>query len=232
MKQRLVLALSLAGAAVLVAVGVIAFQFGRIDPSPPSLRDDPDDTIPGEILYTSGQSCVTRADASGDARQEICFSTLLYIGPFAWVDPNTIRVWWQGAIADVDLATGARTPVSTTGTAAEKFPIRPPVSPLGEWVIVDRGDIYVVNAAGQEKIASFDIGNTWLEPLLWSPDGEWLLLRWQPPRGRDAELWVISRDGSKRGTLATDVQGNWVAWTIEGVGATPSIEELFGTAAR
>lgn len=232
MKQRLIIAAALGGVAILVAVVVIAFQFGRIDPSPPSLRDTPNASIRGEILYTSSQSCVTRADASGLSRQEICFPALLYTGPFAWVDATTIRAWSQGIVADVDLLTGARTPVSTTGTGIEKYPPRPPVSSSGETVLVDRGDLYLVSAGGQQKIASFDIGDTWLEPILWSPDDEWLLVRWQPPRDRDSELWIVSRDGSVKGTIATDFQGNWAAWRIDGVGATPAVDEVFGPVSR
>lgn len=232
MKPRLAIAATFAGAAVLVAVALIAFQFGRIDPSPPSLRDTPNASIPGEILYTSGQSCVTRADASGLNRQEICYPALLYIGPFTWVDANTIRTWSQGVVADIDLTTGARTPVPTSGTGIEKYPSRPPVSPAGDTVLVDRGDLYLVSVEGQQKIASFDIGDTWLEPILWSPDGEWILVRWQPPRDRGSELWIISRDGSVKGTLATSFEGNWAAWRIDGVGTAPSVDEMFGAAAR
>ena len=231
MKQRLTIAAALGGVAILVAVAVIAFQFGRIDPSPPSLRDTPNANIPGEIVYMSDQTCLTRAAASGEAREEICHASLLYIGPFAWIDSNTIRTWSQGVIADIDLDTGVRTPISTSSTGFEKYPPRPPVSPSGETVITDRGDIYVVGSGGNTKIASFDIGDTWMEPILWSPDGKWILIRWQPPRDADSELWVISRDGTVKGTLARDFQGNWAAWRIEGVGTTPAPDEMFTTAA-
>lgn len=232
MKSRLAIAATFAGVAVLVAVALVAFQFGRIDPSPPSLRNTPAPSIPGEILYTSGQSCLTRADASGANRHEICYPALLYIGPFTWVDANTIRTWSQGVVADIDLRTGARTPVSKSGSGIEKFPLRPPVSSAGDTVLVDRGDLYLVSAGGQQKIASFDIGDTWLEPIVWSPDGKWILVRWQPPRGRESELWIVSRDGSVKGTLATNFEGNWAAWRIDGVGTTPTVDEMFGAAAR
>lgn len=225
MKERLVIAAALGGLAVLALVVIIVFQFGRHDPSPPSLEKHPNPAIPGEILYVGRQNCLVRAAASGAERREVCIPAMPYFEPFAWPEPEAIRVWSRGEIVRVDLETGA---VTGTGVSATqyRYPERPPVSVKGERATSEGGDLVIVTTAGREKVASFDIGSRWMEPILWSPDGNWIVIQWYPPRGDRSELWIVSRDGSVRGTIADDASSPWVAWRIEGVGFTPSLEEI------
>mgnify|MGYP003379564532 CR=1 FL=1 len=51
MKTRLYVAAVLGGLALLIAVALVVFAFGRHNPSPPSLQDNPRPEIPGQILY-------------------------------------------------------------------------------------------------------------------------------------------------------------------------------------
>jgi hypothetical protein len=219
-KARLAIAGTLAGLAILAAVVVVAFQFGRVDPSPPSLLDRPNPAIPGEILYQEHEGCLVRATASGAGRAEVCSAAVFYYGPFYWVDTETVLVFGGQEIIELDLATGETSSAGIPGSQYV-YPERPPVSVRGERATAEGGTLYAVSSGGRQEITSFDVGSRWIEPVLWSPDGDWLVVQYYPPRGSDSELWIVSRDGETRGTLTDEAIGSWVAWRIEGIGATP-----------
>jgi hypothetical protein len=224
-RERLIIVGVLAGLALLTGVVFVAFQFGRVDPSPPSLEDTPDRRIPGEILFQSRDGCLTRAYASGDAREELCLPSVVYLEPFAWRELHAIETWNRGEYIRIDLAT--LTSERVPGVWRQLYPQRPPISANGETAVTENGgDITIVSDTGRETIASFDVGDRWVQPLLWSPDGEWLLVEWYPRSSNGSELWVVSRDGSIQGTLATGVRGTWVGWWIDGVGGSPSREDI------
>jgi hypothetical protein len=99
MRQRAIVAAVLCGLVAIVAVPVLIFQFGRHDPSPPSLEDKPRPEIPGEVLFFDEDGCVVRARASGE-RVEIatCDVPTNPASFVTWIDGETIAVAqsWPG----------------------------------------------------------------------------------------------------------------------------------------
>ena len=95
------------------------------------------------------------------------------------------------------------------------------LSPRGERIDYDRdGSIYRVSDGERAKIVDFDSRNHERPSLVtWSPDGEWLLLRYKD------ELWIVKRDGSVRGTLAkTRPWPQEASWWIDGHGYLPRLD--------
>lgn len=235
MKQRLIVAAALGGLAVLAAVVVAVLQFGRVDPSPPSLVDNPNPAIPGEILYFDNFGCAVRIQASGASQLKDCGEG--FRGPvfFGWVDATTIA-WWEGdRLVEMDMETGERTPRTDIDVSRRRFPERPGFSVNGESAVAEGGRLYVLHRDGtREEIASFDVGSRWIQPMLWSPDGNWLLVQWYPPRGAGAELWIVSRDGQTRGTIVEDGEGfpDPVGWWIDGQGGTPDFDAIVAPASN
>lgn len=229
MTQRLVVAAILAGLAALAAVVVVVLQFGRVDPSPPSLVDNPNPAIPGEILYFDNFGCAVRIQASGARRSTTCGDQ--FRGPisFGWVDAETIA-WWEGdRLVQMAIATGERTVRTDVDLSRRRFPERPGFSVNGEGAVAEGGRLYILRRDGsREEIARFDVGSRWIQPLLWSPDGNWLLIQWVPPRGDGPELWIVSRDGRTRGTIVEAGAGlpEPVGWWIDGHGGTPRFQDI------
>ena len=219
MKRRAYVAAIFAGIAAVAVLVVLLLGPGRFDPSPPSLQRDPVPEIPGEILYIDRDDCIVRAKASGLDREQVrC------VGPdvnnVSWLTDTTIgyatfgpgRPVWN----EVDLSTGKT-------TVTNRFPQPEPPNPVsvkGERIDFDReGSVYRVTDGERTKIFDFD-GPEYQRPWLvtWSPDGEWLLLRYRE------ELWIVSRDGSVQGTLArTRDHPQNASWRIEGHGYLPRI---------
>lgn len=225
-KARFVIAaavVSLASVAVLV---LVVLEFGLRRPSPPSLTKNPDVSIPGEILYRSDVACLIRAPASGASpREEICLPIMDRYGPMSWVEERTVVLAGGPEVAAFDLDTGRQ--VAVPPGIVTPDPMKPvidgSVAPSGDMAIIDeQGRVYVISGTTKTQIADFDVERWELWVVLWSPDSNWLLLRYQPPRGDDSELWIVSRDGKTKGTLARDQwRGEWASWRIEGVGVTP-----------
>ena len=218
MRSRLYVAAIFAGVAAVAVLVVVVFVAGRFDPSPPSLVDRPVPSIPGEILYVDDDGCIVRARASGERRERVkCIGDALSI--VAWVDADTIGYAVgrpdQGWV-ELDLATGEE---RTVDAFARPGP-PDPVSPRGERVeITDDGSVYRLTGGERTKIFDFD-GPEHRRPWLvtWSPDGEWVLLRYND------ELWIVSRDGSVKGTLAqTRPWPSEGSWWIDGHGYRPSV---------
>lgn len=226
MRARLAVAGTIGGLAAVVVLVVLVLKFGQHHPSPPSLADHPNAAIPGQLLYADDHDCLVRVAASGAEREQVYCPG----GPVlevTWVDGHTAA--FAGAAkpgqptwTQIDLSTKIPT---ETGRAAT-FPPPDEVSVKGERVnIASNGDIYVFANGTRTKIASFDVPE-YGEPMLvtWSPDGGWLLLLYQPRKGNHAELWIVSRDGSIKGTVADDVRawgGPFASWWIDGAGFLP-----------
>lgn len=233
MRERLAIAGALGGIAVLAAVVFVVFQFGRVDPSPPSLVENPNPAIPGEILYIDNANCLVRAAASGASRTVTCAEELRIPSAFAWVDGDTIAFWEVNALYELDLDTGERRRRTDVTGDDQRFPDQPGFSVNGEQAVTEGGTLYVIGRDGsREKVASFDVGSRWIQAVRWSPDGRWIIVQWYPPRDSGSELWIVSRDGKTRGTLVDE--GIWfpfaLGWWIEGVGGEPQLEDIVALA--
>lgn len=233
MRERAVVVSVLAAIALLAIVVLVVFRFGRHDPSPPSLEDDPVAAIPGQILFADKEGCIVLAAASGAEREQLyCSAEVSWL---SWIDEDTVAFSDYGKApttgrTEIDLAT--RETHATTNPTQFKTEVRESVN--GEIATVEySGAVYVSSGGTRTEIADFDVPENWGPTFVtWSPDGEWMLLQYTGPKDDASELWVVSRDGSVRGTLATGVQG-WgpqtVSWWIDGKGYLP---ELFAQASR
>ncbi|MGD9889774.1 MAG: hypothetical protein AB7R89_14530 [Dehalococcoidia bacterium] len=219
MTARLAVAGVIAGVAAVLVLVVVVVIAGRFDPSPPSLQRHSVPAIPGEILYVDTDGCIVRARASGESRERV---TCVTDEPaaVAWVDADTIgflagrpgQTW-----TELDLKTGEE-------RLTALYPQHQPPnaeSVRGEGIdIDDDGSVYRVNGDERTRIFDFD-GPEHRRPqfVTWSPDGDWILLRYEE------ELWIVSRDGSIRGTLASTrpfpYEGSW--W-IDGHGSLPRLD--------
>jgi hypothetical protein len=217
-RSRLYVAAVFVGVAAVVVLVVVVFLAGRFDPSPPSLVDRPVVAIPGEILYVDDDGCIIRARASGERRERVkCIGDALSI--VTWVDADTIGYGMgrpDQAWVELDLATGEE---RFSDAFARPGP-PDPVSPRGERIDIDAdGSVYRLSGAERTKIFDFD-GPEHQRPwfVTWSPDGEWILLRYKD------ELWIVSRNGSVKGTLAsTRPWPNEGSWWIDGHGYRPAV---------
>jgi len=91
MRTRLYVAAVIAGLALLVITVIVVANYGRHDPSPPSLRDDPNLAIPGSIIFLDEKQCILRAVASGAGIEEVyCLSRNDYPSEIYFVDDTTI----------------------------------------------------------------------------------------------------------------------------------------------
>lgn len=219
MKTRLTVAGIIAGVAAVLVLVVIVVIAGRFDPSPPSLQSRPVPAIPGDILYVDQDGCIIRARASGETRERV---TCVTDGPNAisWVDGDTIGFAsgrFGQAWTELDLQTGDE---RTSGLSPQRQPPNV-VSVRGEHIDIDgEGSVYRIDGGERTKLFDFD-GPRSRRPqfVTWSPDGDWILLRYEE------ELWIISRDGSIQGTLAsTRPWPNESSWWIDGHGYLPRID--------
>jgi len=213
----------LAGVA-LIAVGVMLF--GSRSPSPPSLTNNPRPEIPGEILFRDESQCVAYAPASGGTPVKVsCTDT--NPAPIAWIDAKTVAVVRNG-----DDGPTMHLVAVPTGEEQAKEPVPPflakpgnaePVSSRGERARVDaRGRLFIASGGREAEVANFDTQESRLRPVLWSPDGEWLLLYYTPPRDfARNELWIVRRTGKDAGLFYRGTAEPYASWRIDGVGITP-----------
>jgi hypothetical protein len=233
MRARLYVAAVLAGLAALVITILVVINYGRHDPSPPSLRDNPNPAIPGRIIYLDEDQCIIRIDASGAGPEEevYCLSRNEYVSGLYYVDPGTIlftRADYAGLrLFELDIEARA-----VRDLGALPAPTKPvdtgAVSPTGEEVFGEYdGRIVLLKDGTRTTIADFDTndygGPT---PVTWSPDGAWILLRYWG-RSNEMELWIISKDGQARGTLTKHASGSPASWLIEGTGTYPPLPESY-----
>lgn len=226
MKSRLAVVATFAGVAALILLAVVVWKFGQKDPSPPSLTKAPNQAIAGDVLYIRDE-CIVRASASGASKQTVSCPAPDAV---SWIDADTVSYWrydfGDTSVVDVDLTTRAETTVPGSSDKFELKPSKPsyPVSPRGESVSFDKdGSLYrsTPGETGRVLIFEYD-GPDSRRPefITWSPDGEWVLLYYA---GRDydrGELWIVRRDGTASGTLATGV-GRSASWWIDGSGYLP-----------
>jgi len=235
MRARLYVVGALGGLAALAVAVVVVLAFGRHDPSPPSLEDEPNPAIPGEILYLDRDGCFVRVAASGASRQRLaCAVPGFGTDSLYWLDDTTagvVRYSPSGpTLHKVDLKTGV---VEQTGTPIRVDQKPPPFGPYsgafapdGTFAAFDEdGKLFVQQGGARVEVADFDTPE-YNQPqvVLWSPDSQWMLVTYYGPHDDGPELWVISRDGATQGTLAKDLSyGNAVAWRIEGAGVQPAL---------
>ena len=229
MRTRLYVAAVLAGLALLVITVIVVASFGRHDPSPPSLRDDPNPAIPGSIIYLNEEQCIIRATASGTTSEEVyCLSRNDYPSDIYYVDDTTILFTRYDSRGPVlfELDTETRT-IRDLGShpPATKPAETGLVSPAGEEVFAEYdGRIVILEDGTRTTITEFDTreyGGP--SPVTWSPDGQWILLRYWART--HPELWIVSRDGATSGTLTKDASGSPASWFILGAGTYPPLPE-------
>ena len=230
-RPQLFVAAVFAGFAVLALLSVLIFQFGRHDPSPPSLQDTPNPAIPGEVLYLGNNQCITRIDASGANKREIgCPGRLDYL---VRLDERTIVYGVYGPAGapatQRDLVSGQESVYPTTVT-----PDRMPVfgyysseqrSVMGEYITVDPdGSVYRSKSTepGRTRIFDCDCAEYRTPQFFtWSPDGQWVMLTYWNNNKPEQELWILARDGSFAGTLTAAGHNASPSWYIEGKGVLP-----------
>jgi len=229
MKERAIVAVGLALVVVVAALVVVIFRYGVARPSPRSLRDSPRPEIPGEIVYASSDNCVVRLAASGATEpQETCSTRIRGLYRLQWADEGSVTFESIGTPFLLDLLTGEIEALEPPDDDAIPWK-DPEVAPSGERATVDRdGKVFVSSGSERTEIADFE-GPGWrIRVALWSPDSLWLALIYTPPRGDyyTEELWILSRDGSIKGTLAKDLWGGLaLSWRVDGVGVTPDYSE-------
>lgn len=231
MRTRLYVAGVLAGVAVVLVLAFVVLEFGISHPSPPSLRDHPHDEIPGSILYFDNTGCVVDAAASGrSANRVYCPPAATgYSDTLTWIDEKTFAYAVMEPMAKlpagqwikVDIATKRETP--GTAMASPQMQVVNMSSVRGEQISFDP-DGYLYRVSGGDRIRIYKLpsgngGGGQVGFMTWSPDGDWFLLRYYPK----SELWIVSRDGSVAGTLASNVRGGG-SWLIPGVGILPPVD--------
>lgn len=242
MKTRLYAAGVIGGVAALAMTLVVVFAFGRHNPSPPLLKDNPRPEIPGRILYTDRDGCFIVAQASGAGEERLACSQ--QFGPigqeFWWDGADTVRWVYRvgpndGRIYQTNIRTGEQKDTGETYNAPE-FPLKPGFpggpdvfgcieGPDGTGACVNKdGDLVMVRDGANNEVASFDLPEYNIPNVkAWSPDSQWVVLEYYPRRAQGPELWIVKRDGSVRATLVKDnTTFTRVAWQIEGVGVWPT----------
>ena len=233
MRQRAIVAAVLSGLVAIIAVPLLIFAYGRHDPSPPSLDDDPIAAIPGVVLFFDEDGCVVEVEASGARRSILTCDVPTSPASFLTrIDAERIAVAQSHPgpqasfdVTVVNLATGGQTTARVSVTDVG-FPFGPSnqESVHGERVSVSvHGAVTLLAGTEKRVIKDFDVPE-YRGPqfLTWSPDGEWMLLSYY---GEDEqELWVLARDGETAGTLAGGLRQPVVSWYIEGLGAWPKVE--------
>lgn len=229
-RDRLMVAAVFLGLSALAVTVVLVFAFGRHDPSPPSLRDNPNPNIPGEVIYLGTNNCIMRIAASGESNREIfCPGRVDYL---ARLDERTIVYGVYGPSGSPatqrDLVTGQET-LFPAGVTPDKLAVpyggAEQRSVLGDYITVDPdGSVYRSNSTEQGRTRIFDCDCAdYHTPqfLMWSPDGEWVMFSYWNDREPRQELWIIARDGSFAGTLVTGSANASASWFIQGKGLLP-----------
>ena len=220
----------IAGLGLMAALAFVLLGPGRFDPSPPSLADNPDPAIPGQIAYLGWDNrCVRLVDASGANDRELsCPSG--YYDFVAFLDARTVAVaGYKGernpAWIAIDIETAKQTELGTHPAPEPFFPD----PTLGERVRVDDdGDVLAVEPDGSTRVIYEASYPEYYRPtpITLSPDGEWLLLQYSGPRANGIELWIVAMDGHMAGTVTDDATWGSIAasWWIDGFGAAPQID--------
>ncbi len=236
MRGRLYVAGVLAGVTAVLVLAIVVLEFGISHPSPPSLRDTPRDQIPGSILYLDDRGCVVAAAASGRKADQIScpLASTGYMDTVIWIDDRTFAYAVMEPMAKqptwqwirVDLATKLETTWPATVTQPTPSALDP-VSPRNERISFDPDGYLYRTSSGGDRVRIYKLpagdgaSGGQFAFVTWSPDSNWFLLRYYPK----GELWIISRDGSIAGTLASNVRGGG-SWLIPGVGILPTLDYI------
>lgn len=212
----------IAGVAAVIVAAVVLLRIGIEDPSPPSLAETPNPAIPGDILYADRDNCLILARASGESRRQVaCLAVpirLLYIldaARIAYVDAAT----YPEVLVVVDVATGRELERRPFDPAANPLPA---AAPDGTRLTERPNRAFDLIRDGRIVSTLTFETDTWnLQVAGWSPDSQWVAITYYPPRTGKPELWLIARDDAIRGTLAENVGGSPIAWSIDGVGSWP-----------
>ncbi|MCC6387729.1 MAG: hypothetical protein IT302_10125 [Dehalococcoidia bacterium] len=231
MKERAYVVAVILGLGALLVLAVAVLQFGRYDPSPPSLQDHPNASIPGKIAWWDKDACLVVGEASGASRKQVSCPSGPYGGgvPLRWDDANTLSyLEYTGPTPQrvtVNVATGQISRVPDPDPGKDVYAYQG-IAPDGTRATVDEnGTVWVTESDGNRKVADFDVAKHHGPGVTtWSPDSRWMVLLYNRPRGdsMDYEIWLLSRDGTVSGTLVEHAR-DWggVAWWIEGVGGWP-----------
>lgn len=226
----------LGGLALLVGGVLVVFAFGRNNPSPPSLQSNANPAIPGEVLFIDSDFCFIQAAASGESRtKRACVPEFFGSAAVYWPNDDTavvVRYDQRGAVLwQVNLGTGAQTDSGRVLAGADLNKVQPGVVGSGSLALdgttatTDKdGGLFLLQSGVRTNIASFDVSE-YNQPqvVLWSPDSQWIVLQYYPRHADGPELWIVSRDGLSKGTIAKDVASAGVAWRIDGVGTQPTL---------
>lgn len=184
---------------------------------------------------------MSSARASGeDTRVATCDISSSPASFVTWLGADTIAVAQstfsklgppdgEFAVSTFNLRTGERGSGKVV-SSSQLFPFAGPVaqeSSRGERISVSpTGEVTILSGTSKVQIADFDVAEYRAPQFLtWSPDGEWMLLSYWNDDA--SELWVLSRDGKTRGTLATGLRQPVASWYIEGYGAWPKVDIEF-----
>jgi len=230
-KERAYVVGVIAGLGALVVLAVVVLQYGRFDPSPPSLQEHPNASIPGKIAWWDKDGCIVVGEASGASRKQVYCPGGPYGGsaPLTWQDANTVSYLEYAGQSPQRVAVNV-----TTGQDSRGAPVSPDksiapyesVAPDGTTALVDEdGSVWVTESGQRHKVYDFSVPEHHTPGVVtWSPDSRWMVLTYNRPRGEydRFEIWLLARDGSAAGTLTDHARGyGGVAWWIDGVGGWP-----------
>jgi hypothetical protein len=233
-KQRQTVAILIATAISVAVVGVIV-GFGRALPTSfPSLRDEPDATIPGSVAFLRGREespCVFVVEARGGEPREVHCTHLAYwsIDTLAWTPGGDLVL---KGYSD----RGERTLVLDTATGRVKDEIEPTDVPLGRvpadlhgleqarQIRSDKTAIDLGNQDGEESSVRTREPNGTARTIFrasggreyrfteaqWSPDEEWILVA-----DSEERLIVTAADGEP-GPRVLAEDASKAAWFIPG----------------
>lgn len=223
-RDRWFAAAVIGGLLAVIASAVIALSWGRKNVSPPDLTEAPNLAIPGQVLYLDVDNCLILADASGAARRQVACTGFIPSGVYlpdaasiAYLEPR----YPSSRLVILNAADGSKLEERTVTQPA--FPGVPPAPDGTEAYVRSDGRIQLLRDGKEVAVLTFEDVEWGPRPLGWSPDSQWLVLAYDHPRKSSTELWVVSRDGTVRGTIAKDASGGSVAWRIEGVGTWPTV---------
>jgi hypothetical protein len=214
----------LGGVAGVILAAIVVVGWGHADPSPPFLPDSPNPAIPGDVLYFDRDACLTVARASGEGARRVYCTGAPPLAAFfvddrviAFIDSRT----HPNELVKVDIET--RRELSRTVVRPERMP-DPATAPDGTQAFArENGRVQLIRDGQVTGTIKFD-GLDWgPQPLGWSPDSQWLVFSYWRRDHRGAEIWLVSRDGTVRGTLAREAVPPSLAWRIDGLDPWPPL---------
>lgn len=234
-RQQVLLWTAIAGLGALAAVIVVVQLTGQRDPSPASLADNPRREIPGELLYEDAEGCILRIPASGGTGERVyCGQPAGLTGPtsFAWLDANTVAFFTSqplsnpAKVVEFNLETKEETVTQRTVNLIAGAGAIEPLSAKGDRAAISANVLVVTRDGNRQVVATLDLEGYSARPILWSPDGEWIVVMANEQREyENMELWIFSKDGTVSGTLVGGLTRGVLSWRIDGIGVSPVVVE-------